>query len=199
MNTLFDRLRFFGSELVLGTLIALLSIITAVSAYQSSMADSDQTKNNVLGMQTLTDANAEYLTANQDIIQDYTNFDTYYLNTETNPDVADYFKSGFSEALVASMERPAGPFDEPYYEAMYAGPNEMFAKADEYFGLAEKYNEYGDGLQLVMLITALGLALAAWGSLLKDDSKIRVLFAIFGLVMLVYGIIRYIGTPGVTG
>lgn len=199
MSIIFDRLRFFGSELILGTLIALLSIITAVSAYQSSMADSDQTKNNVLGMQTLTDANAEYLTANQDIIQDYTNFDTYYLNTESNPDVAEYFKSGFSEALTASLERTDGPFDAAYYEAMYAGPNEMFAKADEYFSLAEKYNEYGDSLQLVMLITALGLALAAWGSLLKEESKIRVLFAIFGLAMLAYGLLRYFGTPGVTG
>lgn len=194
-----QRMKFLTSEVVLGTLIAVLSIFTALASYQGSMSDSDQSKNDVLGMQMLTDANAEYLTANQDIIQDYTYFDTYYLNVETNPEVAEYYQESFSEALTESMEREEGPFDEAYYEAMYAGPNEMFTDADNYFALAEEYNERGDKLQLVMLIMAVGLSFAAWASLLSEESKMRLLFALFAIAVLIAGIFTYMTVPVVAG
>ena len=35
---------FLGNEIFLGTLIALLSIFTAISSYQGAMADSEQNK-----------------------------------------------------------------------------------------------------------------------------------------------------------
>ena len=44
MNPIFSRLRFLGSEIILGTLIALLSVGVAYASYQGSMADSDQNK-----------------------------------------------------------------------------------------------------------------------------------------------------------
>ena len=180
-------------------MIAVLSIFTALASYQGSMSDSDQSKNNVLGMQMLTDANAEYLTANQDIIQDYTYFDTYYLNVDTNPEIADYYKESFSEALTAGMTRDSGPFDEAYYEAMYAGPNDMFTQADDYFGLAEKFNERGDQLQLVMLIMAVGLSFAAWASLLGEDSKMRLVFTVFAILVMIAGLVTYVQVPAVAG
>ena len=60
-------LKWLGSDITLGTLIAVLSVFTALSSYQGSMADSDQNKSEVEGMRVLNDANAEYLTANQEI------------------------------------------------------------------------------------------------------------------------------------
>ena len=62
MNKLFG---FLSNEIFLGTLIALLSIFTAVASYQGAMADSEQNKYEILGMQALNDGNAEYLSANQ--------------------------------------------------------------------------------------------------------------------------------------
>jgi hypothetical protein len=193
------RLRFLTSEITLGTLIAILSVFTAVAGYQSSMADSDQTKNNVLGMQKLTNANAEYLTANQDIIQDYTYYDTYYLNQESKPEIADYYKESFSEALTAGMQRESGPFDETYYTAMYDNPNQIFDEADQLFNKAEEWNNRGDQLQLVMLIMAVGLSFAAWASLMGEESKMRLIFAFFSIIVLIYGLFNYLMVPAVVG
>lgn len=173
---------FFGSDLVLGIMIGLLSIGTAGASYLSAMADSDQTKYNLKGMQFLTDANSEYLTANQDIIQDYTNFDSYYLNSE-DAEKSEYYQGNFSEALQANMERPGDAvFDEQYYDDMYAGPNALFDEADTWFVIGEAFNTRGDQFQLVVLVGAIGLAFAAWASLLAEGKKMRVLFGVLAVI-----------------
>lgn len=194
--TFFDRLRILASELILGTLIALLSVLTALSGYQSSMADSDQTKYNVQGQQMLTDANAEYLTANQLIVYDYTLYDGYY--TADTQEKSDYYEENFSDELQAAISADAeDPFSDAYYDAVYLDANDLFDKADELFQLAEDFNERGDALQLVMLFMALGLAFSAWASLLKEESNLRILFAIFSIAMLVLGLVLYFGVPTV--
>jgi hypothetical protein len=61
-------LRWLGSEISLGSLIAVLNLLTTPASCQGSMADSDRNKGEIEGMQVLDDANAECLTANQEII-----------------------------------------------------------------------------------------------------------------------------------
>jgi hypothetical protein len=193
--SIFDRLGWLGSELVLGLLIGILSIGTAGASYQSSMADSDQTKYNVQAMQMLTDANSDYLTANQNIIQDYTNYDSFYLNQD-KPDLSEYYKANFSEELTAGMGRSQDePFDEPYYTAMYAEPEQKFTDADALFKKAEDFNTRGDQFQLVVLITAVGLAFAAWASLLDEKKKMRLLFGGLSIITFVIAIIAYLQVP----
>ena len=53
-----------GSDLVLGFLVAFLSILTALAAYQGSIADSQESDLNVEGQKQLTEANSFYLEAN---------------------------------------------------------------------------------------------------------------------------------------
>ncbi len=57
-------LRFLGHEILLGTLIALLTVFTAVSSYQGALADGQQNDFEILGMKNLNDGNAEYLRSN---------------------------------------------------------------------------------------------------------------------------------------
>jgi hypothetical protein len=190
-------LRFLSSEVVLGTLIAVLSVSTALASYLGAMADSEQSKNELLGMQMLTDANAEYLTANQDIIQDYTYFDNWYINPD--PEISAYYQENFSEALTTAMERADYPFDEQYYTDMYEFPNQMFEETDTYFDAGSQWDERGDQLQLVMLVMALGLAFAAWASLLKAESNMRLLFAVFATVTFIMGVVTYLGIPPIAG
>jgi len=160
------------------------------------MSDSDQKKFQNEGMQALTDANAEYLTANQFIVYDYSMYDNWYLD-ETG-EKADYYQASFSEELTASMTaNPEDPFSDQYYEAMHNTGTELFATADEKFELAEKFNERGDKLQLVMLVTAVGLAFAAWASLLNEKSNMRLMFAALALITAVLGLIAYLGVPAV--
>ena len=192
-------LRWLGSEIILGSLIALLSVFTALASYQGSMADSDQNKGEVEGMQVLNAANAEYLTANQEIIQDYTYFASWYLHQDA-PEVAEYYQDSFSPALLAALDRsPEEPFDDAYYEEMYAYPNELFDEADTSFSVAQEHDERGDRLQLVVMMTAVGLAFAAWASLLGRDSGMRVLFAVLAIVALALGLASYFTIPPVSG
>jgi hypothetical protein len=75
---------------------------------------------------------------------------------------------------------------------MYASADELFTEADTSFETASQYDNRGDELQLVMLLMALGLAFAAWGSLLKEESNLRVLFAIASFLVLVLGVLSYL-------
>ncbi len=189
-------LSFLGKEIILGTLIALLSIFTTYASLQGSMADGKQNEYEILGMKSLNDGNAEYLRSNQDITQDYNYFDNWYLNQDERPDVAEYYQGSFSQALLDAMDRdPDGVWDDQYYDAVYADANAYFDDSDANFEIAGQWNDRGDQLQLVLMIMALGLAFAAWASLLKDESNMRVLFALFAVVTLAMGVIAYLNVP----
>jgi hypothetical protein len=186
-------LGFLGNEFFLGTMIALLSVFTAVASYQGAMADSEQNKFEILGMQALNDGNAEYLTSNQEILQDYSYYDNWYLHYEEKPDFAEYYEFNFSPALQAAIERnPDVVWDDEYYTEMYTIPSDLFDQSDYNFEIGAAWDERGDQLQLVMLIMALGLAFAAWASLMSAESNMRYLFAVLGIIALIAGVITYI-------
>jgi hypothetical protein len=191
-------LRFLGNEIVLGTLIAVLSVFTAVASYQGSLADGNQNEFELSGMANLNDGNAEYLRANQDITQDYNYFDNWYLNVDERPDIAEYYQGSFSQALLDAMERdPETVWDEQYYTDIYADADAYFVDSDAAFEKVGEWNERGDKLQLVLMIMALGLAFAAWASLLREESNMRLLFSAFAIITLVIGVISYLGVPTV--
>lgn len=189
-------LRFFGNEVVLGAMIALLSVFTAVASYQGSIADSKQNEHEIAGMQHLNDGNAEYLSANQFIVYDYSMYDGWY--TTDSEDKAAYYEASYSEELQnAIATNPDDPFSNEYYDAMYATATEYWIESDSNFEMASQWDNRGDGLQSVMLIMALGLAFAAWASLVKEESNMRFVFGFFALITLAMGIITYLGVPTV--
>src|SRR5690349_17499399 len=182
-----------GNEIFLGTLIAVVSVLTALASYQGAMADSEQNKFEILGMQALNDGNAEYLTSNQDILQDYSYYDNWYLNVDERPEIAEYYEFNFSPSLQAAIERnPDEIWDDQYYDEMYEVPSGYFDESDANFELGAAWDERGDQLQLVVLILALAIAFAAWGSLLNSESVMRLFFAFFGLVMFAIGLYTYL-------
>ena len=189
-------LRFLSNEFVLGTLITLLSIFTAVASYQGAMADSKQNEFEIKGMKDLNDGNSEYLRANQFIVYDYTMFDGWY--TADTTDKEEYYQSSYSQELQDSIATdPDNPFSDSYYDAMYADSYTYWDDSDAAFETAGAFDNRGDGLQLVVLTMALGLAFAAWGSLSKEESNMRLAFSLLSIGMLVLGIIFYLGVPTV--
>jgi hypothetical protein len=182
-----------GNDIFLGTLIAVVSVLTAVASYQGAMSDSEQNKFEILGMQALNDGNAEYLTSNQDILQDYSYYDNWYLNVDERPEIAEYYEFNFSPSLQAAIERdPDVVWDEQYYDEMYEIPSGYFDESDANFQLGADWDERGDQLQLVVLILALAIAFTAWAALLGSESVMRLFFAFFGLVMFVIGLYTYL-------
>lgn len=189
-----NRLRMIASELVLGSVVVAMTILTALSGYDGAMADSKQNEYEVMAQKELTNATAEYLTANQMIVYDYQLFDGAY--TAESEEKSQYYIDSYSEQLSASIAaKPDDPFGDEYYNAMYDEAQTMFDTADKNYGIAAKYDERGDALQLVMLISALGLALVAWASLLSAESPIRVVFGCIGIVLMFYSIYLYIMAP----
>jgi hypothetical protein len=187
-------LRFLGNEVVLGTLIALLSIFTAFASWQGSIADSKQSEHELKAMQHLNDGNAEYLSANQFIVYDYSMYDGWY--TTSDPVHEEYYQNSYSPSLQDAIAAdPENPFSEEYYDSMYATAYDYWADFDTDSEIAGQWNNRGDGLQLVMLIMALGLAFAAWASLGKEESNMRLLFSALAIITLIAGIIVYLGVP----
>ncbi len=203
MSGLFEKLRFLGSELILGTLIAVLSVGTAYASYQGAMADSEQNKYELEGMKALNDGNTEYLRINQDVSQDLTYFDNWYANLGTNDEMAQYYFDSMSDELgvlvqkVVSGQNVTDEEWQAYDDVKFADAYAYFEQSDLAFEKASAYDEKGDQLQLVVLFMALGLAFVAWASLLKEESKLRVVFAIFGIVMLILGVVNLVSIPAV--
>ena len=191
-------LKLLGHEILLGSLIAILSALTAWSSYQGALADGEQNNAEILGMQALNDGNTEYLRSNQDISQDYNYYDNWYLNETERPDVAEYYQSSFSQQLQDAIARdPNTVWDDQYYEEMYAESTTYFDASETYFKLGSDWNARGDALQLVMAIMALGVAFAAWASLLKEENNLRLVFSLLAIIMFVYGTTIYLGIPTV--
>ena len=142
-------------------------------------------------MQNLNDGNAEYLSANQFIVYDFSMYDGWY--TTDDEDKAAYYEESYSEQLQASIEaNPDDPFNEDYYDAMYTDANDLWDVSDASFEKASEYDNLGDKLQLVMLLMALALAFAAWASLLKDESNMRSLFAVASIIVFILGLMQYL-------
>ena len=191
---------FLGNEILLGMLITVLSVFTALASYQGALADGNQNDAEIKGMQALNDGNAEYLTENQNISQDYNYYDNWYINQDTNPEAADYYQFNFSQQLQDAIARdPDVVWDDQYYTDMAVTSSEFFSTSESEFILATNWNERGDHLQLVLTIMAIGLAFAGWASINKEESNLRGFFSLFSIITLVIGLIYYFATPIVTG
>jgi hypothetical protein len=187
---------FLGNEILLGMLITVLSVFTAIASYQGALADGNQNDFEIKGMQALNDGNAEYLTENQNISQDYNYFDNWYINQDTNPEAADYYQFNFSQELQDAIARdPNTVWDDQYYTDMAATSTELFDASESNFIIASNWNNRGDWLQLVLTIMAIGLAFAGWASINEAGSNLRAFFSLLSIITLVVGLIYYFSTP----
>jgi hypothetical protein len=93
--------------------------------------------------------------------------------------------------LQASFEREDA-FDDQYYVDMYAYSDELFDQAFEEFDKSSAASEQEAAYQLAMLIAAVGLAFAAYASLLDEKNRLRPLFALMSVFMLVMSVAQYL-------
>tara|TARA_B100000029_G_scaffold420703_1_gene426670 strand:+ start:288 stop:872 length:585 start_codon:yes stop_codon:yes gene_type:complete len=163
-------------ELFMAAMIALLSILTAASAYYSHMEDSSSTHNYFSSQSIIVEASSLYLEANQAIIYDMNSYDSYVIAlNDGNESLAEFYFSGLSQSAIDSDNRSSGPFDEQYFEEMYS-----FASIREEEGLtlaekAEIQNDAADEYQLAVLFSAVGLSLTGWASVISSH-KLKLTF-----------------------
>lgn len=185
------RTYWLGSNLMLGLLVTVLSVLTALANYSTYHAGSESSDLEAEGDRLLADSNTEYIQATQYIIVDYTMYDGFYINLDVDDFAADYYESQFSDELAASVERDA-PFDDQYYDETYADADDLYNQAFEKFDRANAVGEREAGFQFAMLISAVGLALAAYASLLEEQNRLRSTFAIISFVTLIWSVVQYL-------
>lgn len=194
-----QRLWGVASEAALGTMIAALCALIALAAYQGSAAAAPRDRADATARQLLDEAHTAYLAANQEIIRDYARFDSWRLARD-DPGSVEGHAAAFSPALRAAIDRSADdPFDDAYYQEMYAAPNARFAQADAAFEAARAHDRRGDRLQLVVVAAAVGLACAAWASLLGAWSRWRPVLAALTFIALALGAGAFITAPALPG
>jgi len=179
-----------GSDIFLGILIVVLSVITAVANYSAYKIGGTGGAHTANARQLLADSNTESIAALQLIINDYNMYDGYYVNYEINPDASDYYWDNFSYALADSVVRES-PFDEQYVNEMYAIADDLATQAQEEFAAADRAYAREAVLQLTMLMAAVGLAFAAYASMLKEEQRLRPFFALLSLIALLINISQF--------
>lgn len=172
-------------------LVTVLSVFTAATNYATYQTSGTVADYDTKGTRLLADSNTEYIRATQFIIQDYTMYDGYYVQQDVDDFTAEYYQSNFSPELQASFDRD-DVFDDQYYDEMYAYSDELFNQAFEEFDKATAASEREAAYQLAMLIAAVGLAFAAYASLLDEKNRLRPLFALMSVFMLVMSVIQYL-------
>ena len=178
-----------GANLFLGFLVTALSVFTAATNYATYQVSGTASGYDTEGARLLAYSNTEYVNATQFIIQDYTMYDGYYVQQGVDDFAADYYQSNFSPELQASYDREAA-FDDQYYDEMYAYSDDLFNQAFEQFDLANAASEREAVFQLAMLLAAVGLAFAAYASLLDEKNRMRPLFALMSFGMLVLSVLQ---------
>ena len=166
------------TEWSIAGLIALLSILTASTAYYSHMEDSNSTHNYFSSQSIIVEANSLYLEANQAIMYDMNSYDSYVIaSNDGNESLAMFYFSGLSQSAVDSDNRSTGPFDDQYFEEMYSYASLREAEGQELASIAANQNDAADEYQLAVLFSAVGLSLTGWASVI---SSTRLKFTFMG-------------------
>ena len=179
----------FLSDWFLGALVVILSAATAFAAFQSALTGLEGGDLDTDSQKALILATTSFLTANTEFLVDIQAYDSYKLLADQNSEEADEFLNRASPALIASLERPEGPFDEIYEANLFNDALDLFDQVEK---LEEEANLADDALrinELAGLIFAVGLASTAWASLVGPRRRIRLVFMAVALISLIGGIV----------
>lgn len=181
----------FVWNFILGFLISALSVLTAAANYMAYQSDKTSADLQAEGDRSLALSNTDYIRANQFVILDYTMFDGEYIQRGANDFAADYYKNNFSDELQASIDRGSA-FDDQYYNDMYTESDKSFEDAFASYDSANAEKDREAGFQLAMLIASVGLAFAAYASLLNNSRFLRGVFTLFAFLMLGIGALQFL-------
>ena len=182
------RVSWYLSDGFLGALVVLLTAATAFSAYRSSLAGIEGDDLDVEAQKTMILATSSYLAANTEFLEDIQNYDSYRLFSEQDPEESAIYLDRASEALLAGMARPGGPFDEIYAEVRYGDGVELFSQIEDLEQRANRFDDRVRIYELAGLLFAIGLAATAWAALIGHRRRIRIVFVIVALFCFIAGL-----------
>jgi hypothetical protein len=183
----------------LAALVSIYSILTAVVVYSASQFQDAYYRHVFRAQAALNDASELAIEAHIGVLHDLNVVEKIYIQelTDPNPEIAEFLLGHLSSPAQDSLERSDG-FDDLYAEEMYAAHNENRELAMELFEESIQYAERAGTFETIATILAVGLAFAAWASLMKQTIRTRWWFTIISAVILL-GSLFFLGITLVTG
>lgn len=172
------------SQLVLGALVALLTVATAYVAFRSTEASLDSSTLNFYAGKEMQYATLHHLSGNANYMIDLTAYNSYSLLKDRDPELAEESLSRASEDLLAGLERPGGPFDEEYEQVRYGEARAALDRAQALYDQADRASMQAEHYVLASSILSIGLGATAWAALIQKRSLLRLIFATLALASL---------------
>lgn len=195
------------AELIIVTLLGIVSVSTAYVSFQASLYDSKMFQEYAVGQSLKTEAESMYLEANQQYTQDaQTLVALDQLSVEmksSNAEVSQLARAkydavyyvGVSDVFNAAIERTAvlneqspddyisPQDDEAYLDELFGAYNEQSAAATDQMKKGDEYNSHGDKLTLYTVLMAICLFLLGIAAAVRRNETA---FAISAISMVIF-------------
>jgi len=171
---------------ILAALVTVYGILTAVVIFMASGADGLYYDNVFIAQAQLNDASELAIEAQIGILHDLSVLEQIQVHILEGSDeeIIDYLYGQLSAEAVESLERSA-ELDDVYAERVFAVHNAERENAMISFDLAGAWSERAGVYQGLATVLAVGLAFAAWASLMEKGGCLRVAFAVVALLVLI--------------
>lgn len=185
----------FTSQIVLSSLIVVLSLFTAYISYERSLASSAQLRQNTAGLRELMLGTSAETMANANFQNDLSNYSDAELATDDIQKTK--YELRYSEELQNAIAvNIDDPFSDAYFQNVFAESEQHRTEAELLFDEADGYSKRGNALQQIILITTIGLGFVAWTSVIKNERHlIRIVFIAFAFLTLLYGVYLFTQVP----
>ncbi|MGH1491983.1 MAG: hypothetical protein ACRBK7_21780 [Acidimicrobiales bacterium] len=190
--------RAITTEIFLGSLVAILTIFTAVAAYQGSRTSTEGGRASGRSVRTMLESNAEYLRATQSIAADQTLYGLY-LTPDREAGELDYYEASFSTHLQEALDRVVDdpglalyPFDEQYETAQYEDSQFLYDQVFELVDESARRRVQTQRFQLATFVFAIALAFSSWASLAVDGTRLKIGFSLLSTIIGALGVATYV-------
>lgn len=171
---------------LLAALVTIYGCLTALVVFAASRADGFYYDNVFVSQSQLNDASELSIEAHIGVLHDFDVLEQMQTLefSGADPEVIEFLYGQLSAEAQASLER-SGEIDEIYGEEAYAAASLERELATRSFDLAAQWSDRASMYEALATALAVGLAFAAWASLLERTNAVRWMFTILATLMLV--------------
>jgi hypothetical protein len=166
-------------------MVTIYSIVTAIVIFSASRAEGLYYDNVFISQAQLNDASELSIEAHIGVLHDRNVWEQIQAHelSGSGPEIIEFLYSQLSAEAQASMERSGGA-DQAYLDEVYLAHNVEREKAMRSFDLAAAWSRRASTYQTLATVLAVGLAFAAWASLMDQASRMRGIFAVASALVL---------------
>ena len=186
------------SDYVLGTLIVIFTVSTAIAAYLGSITDIKGDDLDLKAQNNLILGTTTFLQVSVELSEDLLSYQSYQLLKDRDPAAAALIFENEPPEMQEVLTSESNPFDDPYRDQTYQEAVTIFEGAKRYQEEANVADEQSERYERAAFILAIGLAITAWASLYDSYPKLRLVFTLLAIPCLAVGVLILLITAGST-